>query len=263
MRVCALPFKTPFVAACVLGLLTLLASTSAWAGMIGIPEPMVKLHTYQHGVEVDYIERKLTSSRWNPVVTYRNVRLMARETYGLMRWGNLLVNVSGLFGVSRPEIQFGTVDLGAAFWDRYAPDIVHISGRAPLTFEQGYGMSLGGSLRMNLFEFWGMDLSAGAQGIYSTASDAGQPSMRLRYNEWDVFVGTLWKKKRLSAYGGFDLSWVTGEISLTGQGSDLDQQTIGGMYGGLVLDFYRHLSFVTELRLFNQSSYSLQLIYHF
>jgi hypothetical protein len=239
---------------------------AAAAAFFGEPSPAVERYRFRHGVDLDYSQRQLDSSRWNSPVTVRNVRIVARETYGLFAWRDVLVNVSGIFGVSRASIDFGAVSLGDAFWDAYAPDLVRTpsdSPFAPLSFGEGFGESFGASARARLFRWRKLPVAVGGQLIYSQSADAGQPAMRMRSNDWDFWVGTQWTQPRMSFYTGLDASIVIGELSLPNQATDLSQADLIGVFGGLKLVFYRHLVFATELRLVNQTGITGQMIYEF
>jgi len=259
------PLRLPARAAALIVAAALLAPVPAVAALLGEPTPQASYRTFRHGVDVDRTVRHVTSSRWNSPVTLRNTRINARESYGLMRWRNVLVDASVLFGISKASIDFGTVDMGTSlFWETYAPGTTAPGEtRRALTFGDTFGYSWGGSLRARLFEFKGHEVAAGAQVLYSQSTDTGLPAMRLRYNEWDTFVGTTWEQRYVSLYGGLDGSWLIGELRLPDRATDLDQKSILGVYGGLKMHFYRHLEFVTELRLVNQSSYGVQLNYLF
>jgi hypothetical protein len=236
------------------------------AAFFGQPGPAVELHHFRHGVDLDYYQRQVNSTRWNPRVTMHNVRIVARETYGIFAWRDVLVNVSGIFGVSRASIDFGAVNLGDAFWDDYAPDLVRSppdSAIAPLRFGDTYGSSFGASARARLFRIGELPVAIGGQLIYSQTADSGQPAMRMRSNEWDFWLGTQWEQPRLSFYAGLDASILIGELSLPNQATDLDQADMIGVFGGLKMKFYRHLLFATELRLINQTALTGQMVYEF
>jgi len=245
---------------------SLLGPRAATAGFFGQPGPAVGLHQFRHGVDLDYTQRQLESTRWNSPVTLRNVRIVARETYGVFAWRDVLVNVSGIFGVSRSSIDFGAVNLGDAFWDDYAPDLVRNppdSAIAPLRFGESFGSSFGASARVRLLTIRGLPVAGGGQLIYSQSTDTGQPAMRMRSNEWDFWLGTQWDQPHLSFYTGLDASIFIGELSLPNQATDLDQTDLIGVFGGLKLLFYRHLLFATELRLLNQTALTGQMVYQF
>jgi len=245
---------------------SLFAPRAALAGFFGEPAPAVPLHHFRHGVDLDYAQRQVNSTRWNPRVTMRNTRIVARETYGLFAWGDLLVNVSGIFGVSRATIDFGAVNLGDAFWDDYAPDLVRNppdSAIAPLRFGEDFGATFGASARARLFRVGDFPVAVGGQLLYSQSNDSGQPAMHMRSNEWDFWAGTQWSQKHLGFYTGIDASILIGELSLPNQATDLDQVDTMGVFGGLKMIFYRHLLFATELRLINQTAVTGQMIYEF
>lgn len=239
---------------------------AAAAAFFGEPSPAVERYHFRHGVDLDYTQRQLDSTRWNSPVTMRNTRIVARETYGLWAWGDMLVNVSAIFGVSRASIDFGAVTLGDAFWDDYAPDLVRNppdSPIAPLRFGEGFGESFGASAQARLFRVGEFPLAVGGQLLYSQSADAGEPAMQMRSNEWDFWLGTQWAQRRMSFYAGLDASILIGELSLPNQATDLSQADLMGVFGGLKLTFYRHLVFATELRLINQTAITGQMIYEF
>lgn len=238
----------------------------AAAAFLGEPVPGVEVHRLRHGLDLDYTSRKVTSSRWNSPLTMNNVRLVARETYGAFAWRDVLINVSGIFGVSRAEIDFGTVDMQDAgvFWETYAPGTAPVGdSRRSLVFGDTYGSSIGASMRGRFFYLGKLPVAAGAQILYSESADTGLPAMKLRYNEWDFFAGTSWEASYLSYYSGLDASFLVGELSLPDRATDLDQDAILGVFGGLRMEFYRHLVFAVELRLLNQSALSTQVVYRF
>jgi len=244
----------------------LIAPRDAAAAFFGEPGPAVELHRFRNGVDLDYSQRQVNSTRWNPRITLRTTRIVARETYGVFAWGDMLVNVSAIFGVSRSSIDFGAVNLGDAFWDTYTPDLLRNppdSGIAPLRFGESYGSSFGASARARLFRLGSFPIAGGAQLIYSQNSDTGQPAMRMRSNDWDFWLGTQWKQPHLSFYTGVDASILIGEVSLPNQASDLDQAQTLGVFGGLKMIFYRHLLFTTELRLINQTALTGQMVYEY
>jgi hypothetical protein len=244
----------------------LAGARTAAAASFGEPAPAVELHRFQHGVDLEYTQRQVKSTRWNPRVTMRTSRIVARETYGVFAWRDVLVNVSGIFGVARSTIDFGAVNLGDAFWDDYAPDLVRNppdSAIAPLRFGETFGSSFGASARIRLFRIGDLPVAGGGQLIYSQCADTGEPSMRLRTNDWDFWLGTQVTQPHLSFYAGLDASILIGEVSLPNQASDLDQADLLGVFGGLKMLFYRHLRFTTELRLINQTAVTGQMIYAF
>jgi len=243
-----------------------LGPRAAAAAFFGEPAPAVERYHFRHGVDLDYTQRRLDSTRWNSPVTLRNTRIVARETYGLFAWGDVLVNVSGIFGLSRASIDFGAVNLGDAFWDDYAPDLVRNPSDSPianLRFGEGFGESFGASARARLFRVGDFPVAVGGQLLYSQSADAGQPSMRMRSDEWDFWLGTQWTQPRMNFYTGVDASILIGELSLPNQATDLNQADLMGVFGGLKLVFYRHLVFATELRLINQTALTGQMIYEF
>jgi hypothetical protein len=256
-------------------LAVLLAAAEVRAGFIGNPAPEVAgVHSFRHGLDMDRTSRKLVTSRWNSPVTLTSTRFAARESYGLTGWKDILIEVSGIFGISKANIDFGTVDLAAApsnlataafFWETYAPDVPHFNGRRTLTFGDGYGPLLGAALRSRLFEWRGISLSLGGQVMYSRNADTGQPAMDFFYNEWDLFAGASWERRFFSFYAGVDQSWLVGEITTQSDaiGTDLDQETALGAFAGTSFHFYRHWDIVGEMRLINQSSFSLQVLYEF
>lgn len=254
------------------GIVLLLALAAGLAGarpadaaFFGEPLPETAYRTFRHGVELDRTVRKVTSSRWTSPVTLRGIHLVARETYGLMQWQEVLINVSALFGVGKAELDFGVVDMqdGGTFWDTYAPNTGQIGSRRDLKFGETYGAAWGGSLRARLFRLGAHEVGGGVQVLYSQSTDTGLPAMRLRYNEWDFFLGTRWEERFISFYMGLDASYLVGELELPDRATDLDQEAILGAFGGFKLRFYRHLLFAAELRLVNQASYSGQLVYTF
>lgn len=264
-----IPFPAPLaaaMAALALALLALVVPDGARAAFLGDPAPDAPYGTFRHGLDLDRTVRKITSSRWNSPVTLRNTRLMARESYGVARFQGIDVNLSALFGISRAEIDFGTVDMqdGGTFWETYAPGTTAVGeSRRTLVFGDTFGSSWGAAVTARLLRFPNYEVSGGAQLLYSQSTDTRLPAMRLRYNEWDFFLGTSWKQKYLSLYAGLDASFLVGELQLPDRATDLDQQSIVGIYGGFKYRFYRHLLFASELRLINQSSYSAQLVYTF
>lgn len=253
------PSPLPLLAA-VAGLL--IGSAPAFAGYIGMPEPLAQRFVFQHGVDVDYTERTVNASRLTPDATFRNLRIVARETYGIYARGDMLINVSALYGVSRADIEFGAVNLGQTFWDTYAPGR-GVAGVDVLSFGETFGASFGGSVRARLFRFRGKDISAGLQLLYSESADSGLPAMHLSYNEWDAFIGTAWKQRFISFYAGADMSWLIGELDLPDRSVDLDQKDLYGVFSGMSFRFYRHYTLMTELRAVNQLSIAAQVIYHF
>ncbi|MBI5135946.1 MAG: hypothetical protein HZA24_01280 [Nitrospirae bacterium] len=243
---------------------------AAQAAYLGNPAPQVReAYAFRHGLDVDRSVRKLSTSRWNSPVTMRNLRFTARESYGVAAWRDVLVEASGIFGVSRADIDFGTVDLGdvvgAAFWDKFAPDVPHTGGRRQLTFGDHYGPTVGAALRGRLIEWRGAAVSVGGQLLYTSNSDTGQPAMVLRYNEWDLFAGLSWTGRFMSLYTGWDNSWLVGELTTPDPNiaTDLDQETGTGVFAGIALHFYRHWDVATELRLINQSAVSVQVLYEY
>jgi len=257
------PAAGPLIALLVLA--SLAGAGPAAAAFLGDPVPQAPYRTFRHGIDTDRTVRQVLSSRWTSPLTFRNIRLVARETYGLMRVGDILVNVSALFGISKADLDFGTVDMqdGGTFWSTYAPGTGAVGSRRDLSFGDTYGSSWGIQGQARLLKFKGHEVAAGLQTLYSQSTDTGLPAMRLRYNEWDLFVGTNWQERFVSFYGGLDASWLVGELQLPDRATDLDQSSIIGIYGGFKMRFYRHLRFASELRLINQASYSLQLSYVF
>jgi hypothetical protein len=258
----------PPLAAVLAGLLVLALALPgpARAAFLGDPTPEAPYGTFRHGLDLDRTVRKITSSRWNSPVTFRNTRLMARESYGIARFQGVDVNLSALFGISRAEIDFGTVDMqdGGTFWETYAPGTTTPGdSRRVLSFGDTFGSSWGAAVTARLLRFPNHTVSGGAQILYSQSTDTRLPAMRLRYNEWDFFLGTRWKQKYMNFYAGLDASFLVGELQLPDRATDLDQKNILGIYGGFKYRFYRHLLFSSELRLINQSSYSAQLVYTF
>ncbi|MFQ5509724.1 MAG: hypothetical protein ACE5FN_10375 [Leptospirillia bacterium] len=242
-----------------------LMPASTQAAFLGSPNPRVGLYQFHHGVDIDYTERKVTSSRWTPELTFRNVRLTARETYGMFAWRDILVNVSGLFGISRAEMDFGAVDMGdgGTFWNTYDPGGVAVGAVRDLKFGENFGSTWGGALHARFFKLNSMQVAGGAQIMYSSSSDSGLPAMRLRYNEWDAFLGIEIDRPFLSFYTGANMSWLVGELKLPDRATDIDQKDLIGVYMGMGLKFYRHMDFHLEVRLLNQNSLSGQLSYHF
>jgi hypothetical protein len=238
----------------------------AAAAYFGAPVPDTGYHQFQHGLEADRTVRKLTSSRWTSPVTLRNLRLVARESYGVLRWQDVRMDASVLFGVSKAEIDFGTVDMqdGGVFWEKYAPGTtVPGTSRRSLQFGDTYGSSWGGGLRARLFRLGQHEVGGGVQVLYSQSTDTRLPAMRLRYNEWDFFLGSRWEERFVSFYAGLDASYMVGELQLPDRATDLDQDALLGLFGGLKMKFYRHLLISTDLRLINQASFSAQLVYTF
>lgn len=263
----------PFLAACLAVAANLAVPAvvpTASAAYLGDPAPQVReAYAFRHGVDVDRTVRKLSTSRWNSPVTLRSLRFAARESYGVAAWRDLLIEASAIFGVSRGEVDFGTVDLGdvvgTAFWDKYAPDVPHTAGRRQLSFGDHYGPTVGGALRARVFEWRGAAISFGGQLLYTSNSDTGQPAMVMRYNEWDLFGGMSWTGRFMSLYAGADNSWVVGELTTPDPNvaTDLNEDTGMGVFAGIALHFYRHWDIATELRLINQSSVSLQVLYEY
>ena len=207
------------------------------AAFVGNPTPEATRFAFSHSIDFTVSQRALSSTRWTSPVTMESVRLLARESYGLVGWRGFLINVSGMFGVTRNGIDFGTVFLPPEFWDRYAPDTPHSAGRRSLFFGEASGVSAGAGLKVRLFEWKGMGMGGAVQLLYTEAKDVGQPSLRLRYNEWDTFFGMSFKRKFMGIYAGATASWLVGEMSTPDPfiATDLDQDTLVGAAAGFTM----------------------------
>ncbi len=251
--------------------LALVMPSVADAAFLGDPTPRVKgAFEFRHSMTVDHTERKLATSRWNSPVTLRSTRIAAIESYGLVGWRDLLIEVSGIIGIERTTVDFGLVTLGPVvgnpFWDKFAPDVPHnANGSRQLSFEGKFGPIVGGGVRAQLLEWRGAAISVGGQVTHHQNSDTGQPSLDLAYNEWDMFGGLSWDRRLLSLYAGYDQSWLVGEVSTPDPtiATDLDQENLVGAFAGIHFHFYRHWDLATEMRLVNQSSVTLQVQYEF
>ncbi len=243
----------------------------AEAAFIGDPSPRVKAaFEFRHGMSVDRTIRKLATSRWNSPVTLRSTRITAQESYGLAGWRDLVIEISGIIGIEKSSIDLGLVSLGPVvgnpFWDTYAPDVPHSpDGSRALEFDGDFGPMLGGGLRAQLWEWRGAAISVGGQLTSHRGGDTGQPSLDLSYNEWDLFAGLSWDRRLLSLYAGYDQSWLIGELKTPNPSiaTDLDQENLVGVFAGITLHFYRHWDIATEMRLLNQTSVTLQILYDF
>ncbi|MDH4229359.1 MAG: hypothetical protein OEW11_06360 [Nitrospirota bacterium] len=236
----------------------------AAAAYIGPPQP-VPLYTFRNGMDVDFSQRTVTSSRFNPLLTFHSTRYLVRETYGLTRLLGMPINVEALFGISRAELNFGTVDMtdGGTFWNTYAPNTGAVGSRRALAFGQTFGASYGVGARAQLFRIGNGRFGFGGQILTSTSTDTHLPAMRLRYNEWDAYVGAIHESPFISIYYGADASWLKGELALPDRATDLEQADVLGGYAGMRFRLYRHLSVTSELRMLNQLSWSMQMLYHY
>jgi len=271
---CCIKFPIRFSIAIAL-LLAFVVVAPAQAAFIGNPAPQVAgAYTFRHSLELDRSERKLVTSRWNSPVTMRTSRITARESYGVTAWRDLLIEISGIFGISRSSVDFGTVDLAQNgsnlltaqnFWNTFAPGVSTIEGRGPLNFDGGYGPVVGAALRTRLWEWRGIALSVGGQVTYASGMDTGLPTLDLAYTEWDGFAGASWERRFFSFYAGVSQSLLVGEMSTQSPdiGTDLAQERALGAFAGSAFHFYRHWDIVGELRLVNPSSFSRQVMYEF
>ncbi len=242
-----------------------LIATPGQAAFMGDPNPDAKRFGFHHSLVFDRGERDITSSRWNSPITLESQSMVARESYGLTGWRDILITLYGQFGINRTRVDFGAVTISQQFWQTYAPDTVSNGATRGLQFGNSYGPQFGAGAKLRLFDIWGVTLGGGAQVNYTTSNDTRQPALKLRYNEWDVYGGLSWKRRFLGLYTGMNLSWLVGEMLTPDPNvaTDLDQNALVGVYAGLSMHFYRHLDLTTEFRMINQSSLSAQLKYNF
>lgn len=259
----------------VAAMLAMLAPLPASAGYLGRPDADTPLYTFENGFNADWSQRAVYVAAPSNIlipteVTFKTTRYLVRESYGLGRLFSFPVNVDALFGISLADIDFGRVDMqdGGNFWCIYAPGTTPCVGTdgpsfRELPFGQSYGASYGLAINAQLFEWKGGRVGVGAQVLQSASTDTSLPAMRLRYNEWDAFIGSMHTGPNLGFYYGANLSALKGEVRMPTWGVDLEEKSMLGIYAGMTYHFYRNLSFGTELRIMNQLSYSLRVNYHF
>ncbi|MDH5527056.1 MAG: hypothetical protein OEY97_07070 [Nitrospirota bacterium] len=253
--------------------LLMLAPGPAVAGYLGRPDASTPLYAFENGFDMDRTQRTVyVASPSNidvaPTVTFNSTRYLVRESYGWGRVFGIPVNVDALLGFSLAKVNFGTVIMqtGPSFWETYAPGTTGPGENfRGLSFGQSYGASYGAAIRGKLFKWKGGQVGVGAQLLKSASTDTRLPAMRLRYNEWDAFLGAMHTGPFIGFYYGVNASALVGELKTPDPdfAMDLEQMDLFGVYAGMDFRFYRNLSFGTELRIMNQLSYSARMTYHY
>lgn len=214
----------------------LLGAANSYAGPIGNPTAQMPPQKLALGPQLDVFSQDFESNGVR--MTGSGNRLLMNVRYGMNRNVELLSNI----GFSKEDINFVGVDYSGNYG-------MAVELGAKMTFlelKQNYS-KLGGGAKMLLAR--------------SSVDIAPGQSFDAYWSEFGVFGGFSFETQSdMIPYFGLQVTKTGNQLrDLPGLPTDYNEKTMGGIFGGVDLKFWKSTSTNLEIRLINEISATLTL----
>jgi|GEM_PF-1560680 len=214
------------------GLSFLIWAQDVKAGTIGDPTASGKPNTLsQLNLEYDSIERKMDSGDSGFGGKTTSERVLLQGIYGLTPFVDLYLRV-------------GVADLETA----------------SRNFQGKSGFAFGGGGRWTLFQRGDLNIGLGIQALEFFSNDSGATAPKVTWTEIESYLGgSLRGMERFTPYFGVSFSKAQGDFD---NGPTIRSSNFIGIFIGAEFQIYGNYYFLSEARLIDENSLTLQLNYH-
>ena len=212
----------------------------AISGTIGNPNATVQNKKVVFDFDTDFTNRDIDVEGAS-VHEMDSSRFLVKGTYGL-ETGNIPLNLYARLGMANGEVE-------------------DPSGN----FDGDYGLTYQLGMKATVYEMTNMQVGVGLQYLSMSSEDSTAGSTaEVDSSEIDLYAGTSYTGLgKVVPYGGLHLSMVDGEFSDSGFSVDFEQDDSIGLFMGADLGLSDQFRGGAEVRLVNETSFSLNLSYLF
>ena len=214
--------------------------TAAVSGTIGNPNATVQNKQVVFDFDTDFTNRDI-DIKGASVHEMDSSRFMVKGTYGL-ETGNIPLNLYAKLGMANVE-----------------------NDEAGYEFDGDYGMAYQLGMKATVYEMTNMQVGVGLQYLsYSSEETELSVTTEIDSSEIDLYAGTSYTGLgKVVPYGGLHISMVDGETSSGAISADFEQDDSVGLFMGADMGLSDQFRGGAEIRLVNETSFSLNFSYLF